>query len=230
MKSSQRAPWPLIAAPEVLQIPVQGLEESLVRIRPMERLHISNLRKPENPHCAWVRRGVSRRLVQASQSLPEGLILVVEEGYRSLAQQQRLYEGYCRQLQESNPSLSAVEIHQEAMKYVAPPDDGAPHSTGGAVDVALSNSDGGLLPMGSTSCDTPEEVGDRGFTESKGIGQEEHANRMILIDAMSLAGFENYPYEWWHWSFGDRYWALAGGHGTALYGVAPEPGMECTDE
>ena len=29
--------------------------------------------------------------------------------------------------------------------------------------------------------------------------------------------------EWWHWSYGDRYWAFTSGHPTALYGpVASE--------
>ena len=32
------------------------------------------------------------------------------------------------------------------------------------------------------------------------------------------AGFVNYPTEWWHWSFGDRYWAFVTGHGAARYG------------
>ena len=30
----------------------------------------------------------------------------------------------------------------------------------------------------------------------------------------------NYPTEWWHWSFGDRYWALVTDSPTALYGPA----------
>jgi D-alanyl-D-alanine dipeptidase len=28
----------------------------------------------------------------------------------------------------------------------------------------------------------------------------------------------NYPTEWWHWSYGDRYWALMTGAPAALYG------------
>jgi D-alanyl-D-alanine dipeptidase len=30
----------------------------------------------------------------------------------------------------------------------------------------------------------------------------------------------NYPTEWWHWSFGDRYWAYATGAGRSHYGPA----------
>jgi D-alanyl-D-alanine dipeptidase len=32
------------------------------------------------------------------------------------------------------------------------------------------------------------------------------------------AGLVNYGYEWWHYSYGDRYWAHAGGERAARYG------------
>lgn len=44
------------------------------------------------------------------------------------------------------------------------------------------------------------------------------ANRDVLGDALSAAGLVNYPTEWWHWSFGDRYWALGTGAPSAHYG------------
>jgi zinc D-Ala-D-Ala dipeptidase len=28
----------------------------------------------------------------------------------------------------------------------------------------------------------------------------------------------NYPTEWWHWSYGDSYWALTTGAPAAIYG------------
>ena len=37
----------------------------------------------------------------------------------------------------------------------------------------------------------------------------------------------NYVTEWWHWSYGDRYWALMTGADAALYGPVvdlDEPG------
>jgi D-alanyl-D-alanine dipeptidase len=35
---------------------------------------------------------------------------------------------------------------------------------------------------------------------------------------MTGAGFVNYPYEWWHYSYGDRYWAFVKGTRPAIYG------------
>ncbi|NUT29743.1 MAG: dipeptidase, partial [Streptomyces sp.] len=33
----------------------------------------------------------------------------------------------------------------------------------------------------------------------------------------------NYGTEWWHWSYGDRYWALQTRQPAALYGPAELP-------
>jgi len=35
---------------------------------------------------------------------------------------------------------------------------------------------------------------------------------------LHAAGLVNYPTEWWHWSYGDRYWAMATGAPAAIYG------------
>jgi D-alanyl-D-alanine dipeptidase len=43
-------------------------------------------------------------------------------------------------------------------------------------------------------------------------------HRDILASAMTAAGLVNYPAEWWHWSYGNRYWAFQADRGTALYG------------
>jgi zinc D-Ala-D-Ala dipeptidase len=35
---------------------------------------------------------------------------------------------------------------------------------------------------------------------------------------MDAGGFINYPQEWWHWSYGDRYWAFQTSAEATLYG------------
>nr|WP_241020460.1 M15 family metallopeptidase [Burkholderia sp. Ac-20345] len=47
-------------------------------------------------------------------------------------------------------------------------------------------------------------------------------NRQVLIAALSGAGLTNYPSEWWHWSFGDRYWAVMHDQSHAIYGPVEE--------
>ena len=51
-----------------------------------------------------------------------------------------------------------------------------------------------------------------------GIGASARAHRVLLASVLGGAGLVNYPTEWWHWSFGDRYWALMTGADAAVYG------------
>ncbi|MET1534747.1 M15 family metallopeptidase [Burkholderia sola] len=60
------------------------------------------------------------------------------------------------------------------------------------------------------------------YTHNPFISRPAAANRKILIDALPRAGFTNYPSEWWHWSFGDRDWAVMQNESPAIYGPVDE--------
>jgi len=70
------------------------------------------------------------------------------------------------------------------------------------------------LPMG---CELNEQCPAM-RTAFDDLARDEHRNRRLLVDAMTGAGFVNYEHEWWHYSYGDRYWAFTTGADTALYG------------
>ena len=57
---------------------------------------------------------------------------------------------------------------------------------------------------------------------SKKIPEYIQKNREILFKAMKKAGFSNYSKEWWHWSYGDRGWAMRENKKFAIYGTVPE--------
>lgn len=42
-------------------------------------------------------------------------------------------------------------------------------------------------------------------------------DRLVLGSALTRAGLVNYPPEWWHWSYGDRYWAVVTGAPVAIH-------------
>ncbi len=44
-------------------------------------------------------------------------------------------------------------------------------------------------------------------------------NREIMFRALAKAGLSNYPKEFWHWSYGDVWWAKRLGKEFAMYGV-----------
>jgi D-alanyl-D-alanine dipeptidase len=97
--------------------------------------------------------------------------------------------------------------------------------TGGAVDLTLCDPDGVELDMGTAVDATPEASHNACNTAADNIPDEARHNRRILVSALRSAGMVNYPTEWWHWSYGDRYWALMTGAASTRYSpVNFEPG------
>ena len=47
-------------------------------------------------------------------------------------------------------------------------------------------------------------------------------NRRLLLEVMTAVGLVNYPREWWHFSYGDQYWACVTGSTQARYGAVEE--------
>jgi zinc D-Ala-D-Ala dipeptidase len=56
-------------------------------------------------------------------------------------------------------------------------------------------------------------------TDAANLSAMARRNRRVLMTALAAAGLVNYPTEWWHWSYGDRYWALLTGQPAAIYGL-----------
>lgn len=163
-----------------------------------------------------LRAPVLERLVAAASALPPGLRLRVVEGYRPMALQRSYFEEYRDELALADPSLSADELHVLASRYVSPPAV-APHCAGAAVDLTLETTDGVELDLGTPVNASPEESGGRCYTAHPDVVGEARANRRILAGVLAGAGLVNYPTEWWHWSYGDRYWAMETGAAEALF-------------
>ncbi|GHH29078.1 M15 family metallopeptidase [Lentzea cavernae] len=169
----------------------------------------------------WVREGLSRRLDVARALLPSGVDLRVVEGHRSTADQSAIIERYTAELQELHPAADAVELARLSSRFVAPLAV-APHVAGAAVDLTLVTSSGAELWMGTEVDATPEESDGTCFFGAP-VDEEARHNRTVLAGALSAAGLINYPTEWWHWSYGDRYWALLTGADHAVYGPVEVP-------
>ncbi|TJZ55669.1 peptidase M15D vanX D-ala-D-ala dipeptidase [Streptomyces piniterrae] len=208
----------LMADPAVAAIPVRECAEPLVDVRTAAPgLLVSGLVQDARGAFAHLRQGTLRRLLAAQESLPDGLRLQFVEGYRPLALQRRYFEEYTDELRAAHPDWTAARIHEAASRYVSPPDI-APHSAGGAVDLTLVTADGSPVDMGTPINASPEESDRACYTAAPGLSPAARANRRVLSAALTAAGLVNYPTEWWHWSYGDRYWALETGAAHALYG------------
>ena len=94
-----------------------------------------------------------------------------------------------------------------------------PHSTGGALDVCLSDKDGNLVEMGSM-VDQMDETSNPYFYAN--IKNEEaiiwNSRRNLLREIMTKFGFAQHPNEWWHFSYGDQLWAWKNKKENAMYG------------
>ncbi|MCW2679911.1 MAG: dipeptidase [Frankiales bacterium] len=98
----------------------------------------------------------------------------------------------------------------------------APHSARTAVDVTLRGPDG-ELDLGSPVNAGPGQSGGRCFTRSPDVTGPARHLREVLAAALTAAGLVDHPTEWWHWSYGDRYWALQTGAPAALHGPVGPP-------
>jgi zinc D-Ala-D-Ala dipeptidase len=221
------APGPvLLSDPRIASMPVVDAGEGLVLLRGLEGISVGAT-SPAPPlgldaraadlAFAHVREGLAVRLERAARRLPAGLRLHVVEGYRSPAAQYAYFEAYRRRLVREDATLRHAESVVRASRFVAPPEVAA-HPSGAAVDVTLVDRLGRPLEMGTAIDATPEESDGACFLDAPSLDAEVRARRRLLAMTLEAAGLVNYPTEWWHWSYGDRYWAYATGHPHAIYG------------
>ncbi len=220
---SRVQPIVLVSDPAVAAMEARECGEPLVRVVESPRLRVDQRLADSGGLFRLVRSGLSQRLTAASELIPEGMALALVEGYRPPSLQARYFEAYRSSLAASGGELDTAKLYHLAARAVAPPGPAAPHVSGGAVDVTLYGADGTELDMGSALNATPEESRGACYTEAAGLTKSARHNRGLLVEALSRAGFVNYPTEWWHWSYGDRYWALRTGAKFACYGPADPP-------
>lgn len=200
----------LLSDPRVAAVPVSDSGEPLVPAG------LPALRAGAADAGQQVRAGVADRLAAAQRALPPGLHLVLAEGWRSPDAQAAIVAGYRALVAGHHPDVDDAELARLTSRYVSPVDV-APHVAGAAVDVTLVDEHGDELDLGSPLDATPEESEGRCFTDAP-VDPAARVLRVALGEAMTAAGFVNYPTEWWHWSHGDRYWALVTGAPHAVYG------------
>jgi D-alanyl-D-alanine dipeptidase len=191
----------LLSDPRVAAVPVVESGEPLVEFGAGRML---------------VRSSLAERL--ASVTLPTGLALRVVEGHRSIADQRAIIARYGAELTALHPGIDAAELRVLTSRFVSPIEV-APHVAGAAVDLTLVDADGHDLDLGTPIDATPEQSDGACYFDSPRIAGEARRNRTILAGALHAVGLVNYPTEWWHWSYGDRYWALVTGADAAIYGA-----------
>lgn len=176
----------------------------------------------------YVRQSVAEKLRYAQSLLPEGLKLIIFDGYRSVEVQRALFDQFLDALRVLRPEYTEEQLVEETEHYVALPSadtaQPSPHSTGGAVDVAIIR-DNSMIEFG-----TPFDHGSvrsalRFFEEESHVltyvDREAKEHRRLLYRVMTAGGFEGYEYEWWHFNAHEtQMGARAAGLSEASFGAA----------
>ena len=172
------------------------------------------------PARALVRQGVADRLAAAQTLLSGGLRLRVVEGHRSVADQQAIIARYSAEVCAARPGISPGDLAPAGRRRFVAPVEVAPHVAGAAVDLTLVDAHGAEVDLGTPIDATPEQSGGACYFGGRRTSAQVRAvaPAAAVRRAAWHSGCVNYPTEWWHWSYGDRYWALLSGVDAALYG------------
>lgn len=193
--------------------------EAVLSIPETDKLKLGWVKK-QYKNSFTARKSVVEKLLKVSDSLPNGFVLVVVEGVRTLEQQKIRWYTEWGHVKAQNPSWEDAQIEKAVRLVVAKPLPLANHNCGGAVDVVLGRVDGILVDMGTPypSHGTDMDTASKFPMLCPDITDEQKENRRILREAMESEGFVWYPGEWWHFCYGDRMWAVYTNRIECFYG------------
>ncbi|RSN11753.1 dipeptidase [Nonomuraea sp. WAC 01424] len=204
----------VLADPEISRIPVEESGEALIDLRAIPALRLDPRLADPDAHYARLRLSLVDRLITAQTLMRPGLRFLVVEGFRPVEVQVKYFDAHVDRLRASAPGHDEDWYRHRASRYISPPEV-SPHPAGAAVDLTLCETDGHELWLGTEVNDTDT---DACHTASTAISAQAREHRRILAEALTTVGLTNYPSEWWHWSYGDRYWACTTGASAARYG------------
>jgi D-alanyl-D-alanine dipeptidase len=216
----------LIADPEVIKIPILENNEGFIDLRQKRQLAYGP--SPEvkhNQNYTWMRTAIYHKLRKADRMLPKGLHLCIYEAYRSLELQKQLFHNHYQQIRLDHSDWSPAQVFRETTRLVSPvinlngSKNMPPHASGAAIDIYLIDDEHHPVDMGIHPKDWMlDQDGKLSQTESKAISKKAKQYRQIMARVLADQGLVNYPAEYWHWSYGDRYWALVKHQPYAFYG------------
>lgn len=188
------------------------IDEKFVSLTDAGLLVDSQYVKYGSPTDCYARETVAN-LLKTADKVAKGVFgvrLLVLDAYRPVSVQTTLWDKYYCELKAQYPDLAEEELIAKVKQFVSKPSEDifhpSVHNTGGAVDVTLVMSDGTRLDMGTEFDDFSEKAHTAYF--EKGRHKVYHRNhRRMLYSIMTSVGFTNLPSEWWHYDYGDAFWA-----------------------
>jgi D-alanyl-D-alanine dipeptidase len=214
----------LIGDPRIAAVALEECGERFADFRDVAEVFVDDSQQYlgwQHRYFSCGRTALVERVAAAARTLPLGVAIKIVEVYRPPQVQRTAFDKYRAEVQALRPELDAATLDLEASRFIAPLAV-ALHPTGAAVDLTLCDERGNELDMGTSLNDVDWSRSTRTYTDSTEVAPEVRQRRKLLADALRAAELVNYPSEWWHWSFGDRYWAWATKAPCARYGVVEE--------
>ena len=148
------------------------------------------------PHCLLTREAAAALTEVARDIAPRGLVIKVFDCYRPV----RAVENFMHWARNLTDTAGKAEFYPDVDKrtlfhdgYIA---SHSGHSRGSTIDLTLQHAGGAELDMG-----TPFDFfSPKSWTADPTVSPQQHANRMLLANAMSRRGFRPYDKEWWHFT------------------------------
>lgn len=160
----------------------------------------------------WVREEVFEMLLKAVVALPNGYRFKIFDAWRPFALQHELYTFYSASIVRDFKLEAYTHEQKRAVikKFVSEPiaDREIPpvHTTGGAIDLTIETVDGMEIDMGTRFDAFTDKTKTAYFENEMNVAVRE--NRRLLFNIMTGVGFTNFPSEWWHFDYGDCFWAF----------------------
>lgn len=162
----------------------------------------------------FLRKTAASLLLDAAKTLPSGYVFKISEGYRPLWFQRMEFETIHQSFIKKHPKWSKKRIWEETTMYIADPKLSPPHASGGTFDLTIAKANGKEIDMGIKL----NSVSVKSNTFNKNLTKKQKQNRLLLFETLTNKGFVNIPSEWWHYSYGDQYWAIFNQKPYAIYG------------
>lgn len=168
---------------------------------------------------AYLRKSVAQMILKAQKELPKDITFIINDAWRPQYIQEEIIKKFIKHFSKKNPSWSKSKVIREVKKYVAPFDGKyvSGHMTGGAVDLRLLKK-GKKIPMKSSKLTYQENA----LSLQNKLPLYIQKNRNLMFNALKKAGLSNYKKEYWHWSYGDVWWAKRNKKKIAIYGAVKE--------
>jgi D-alanyl-D-alanine dipeptidase len=144
--------------------------------------NVCNVKLYSYPFCYLHESAIEplEKAIKAAKNL--GLKIKIWDAFRPFEIQKFMFEKFAH-----NPKFEG---------FISNPEGGAtPHCRGVAIDMTLLDKSGKELEMGTDFDDFSELA----FHNCHKISTEAQRNRLILLGLMSVAGWDFYSKEWWHY-------------------------------